>query len=114
MKLRNKNLAGVLWLGRLLKRRDMNAKAVYLNIGLTISTKQTSISPATVTLITILEVNQSTDHTLESTKNITLTENTTADPSIPHDDNVTPIQLTSDTAESRRKPQSRKLKKTDK
>ncbi|GES78898.1 hypothetical protein RCL_jg21785.t1 [Rhizophagus clarus] len=78
----------------------MNAKAVYLNIGLTISTKQTSISPATVTLITILEVNQSTDHTLESTKNITLTENTTADPSIPHDDNVTPIQLTSDTAEN--------------
>ncbi|GES76184.1 hypothetical protein RCL_jg17474.t1 [Rhizophagus clarus] len=43
MKLGNKNLAGVLWLGRLLKRRNTNAKAAYLSPP---DDNKTSISPS--------------------------------------------------------------------
>ncbi|GES81491.1 hypothetical protein GLOIN_2v1780196 [Rhizophagus clarus] len=41
MKLENKNLVGVLWLGCLLEHRDSNAKAVYLDINMKTSPKQT-------------------------------------------------------------------------
>ncbi|GBB84199.1 hypothetical protein RclHR1_10820005 [Rhizophagus clarus] len=137
MKLRNKNLAGVLWLSHLLERRDMNAKAIYLDIGLITSTKQTSVSPTTVTLITITDDSQSTDYAPESTKNIALIGNMIADHSVPRgkgketnlqihndvnkatppkplEDNVTSIQPTPDTAESKRKLQSGKQKKMNK
>ncbi|GES89332.1 hypothetical protein RCL_jg26964.t1 [Rhizophagus clarus] len=84
MKLGNKNLAGVLWLGRLLERRDTNAKAVILDTNMKLSTKQTRVSLIPVTPITITDDNTSTVHSPDFTDNLSLTGNLTADHSSPY------------------------------
>ncbi|GBB99849.1 hypothetical protein RclHR1_36560001 [Rhizophagus clarus] len=139
MKLGNKNLAGVLWLGRLLERRDTNAKAVILDTNMKMSTKQTRVSLIPVIPITIMDDNTSTVHSPDFTKNLFLTGNQTADHFGPHgkdketsihihkddinEDNPLPkssetntisTQPTTETAESSRKLHGGKLKKAKK
>ncbi|GES86305.1 hypothetical protein GLOIN_2v1780196 [Rhizophagus clarus] len=139
MKLGNKNLAGVLWLGRLLERRDTNAKAVILDTNIKLTTKQTRVSPIPVTPITITDDNTSTVHSPDFTDNLSLTGNLMADHSglygkdeetnihIHKDDinednplpkssetNTISTQPTTETAESSRKLHGGKLKKAKK
>ncbi|GBC01886.1 hypothetical protein RclHR1_04370007 [Rhizophagus clarus] len=138
MKLGNKNLAGVLWLGRLLERRDTNVKAVILDTNTKTSTKQTQVLLTLVTPITITDDNTSTVHSPDFTENLSLTGNLTADHSSLHgkdketnihihkdinevnpppkslETNTISIQPTIETAESCRKLHGGKLKKAKK
>ncbi|GBB94702.1 hypothetical protein RclHR1_00240050 [Rhizophagus clarus] len=138
IKLRNKNLAGVLWLGHLLERRDANTKVVYLDTNTKTLTKQTLVSLTLVIPITITDDNTSTVHSPDFTKNLSLMGNLMADHSGLHrkdkktnlhnhkdinevtpppkssDNNTISIQPTTKTAKSRKKQHGEKQKKANK